>query len=135
MQMSYEAVIDTLAEQFTKASQGMPTITYDQLAKMLRDVPFNVPADQAGQMAAAADAKQDGFIDLEEFLPLALQLMGDSTRVGKKPVAGAFDESTEMIIELLRGAYEAGDVNEDGVLQPLEFVGLLAQPPFGLSYA
>ena len=49
-----------------------------------------------------------------------------------EPSSKAMSETTVMAA--LQKEYQAADVNGDGVLQPLEMVGLLTQVPFNLSY-
>jgi len=115
------------------------TLTPAQLGSMLMAPPFKMSENQVWSICSQTDANNDGVIDLEEFMPTMLAVMGfisgqsDPNKVSTKN--DLFDMSTQMIIELLREQYNHADTNGDGLLQPLEVVGMLVQPPYSLSHA
>jgi len=94
---------------------------------------FNLPPEVILKLAREADVNQDGVIEYEEFIPVMLRLVGappsyfdDTPEVAAD--MPAWDEVPEAMLEKYLGKlFAIGDTNGDGVLQPQEFLELLAR--------
>jgi Ca2+-binding EF-hand superfamily protein len=103
-----------------------------EFAELLSRSGFNFPAHVIVSLVKAADVNEDGVIEYEEFVPAMLGLMEAANEADLVPDVAEgvpmWDEvPDEMLERYLTKLFAIGDSNQDGVLQPKEFLELLTR--------
>ena len=137
--LSYDPALFTAAELehylkelFSIADEnGDGVLQPAEMAKLLQMSGFEFTSGQILDIVAAADLNGDGVIEYDELVPVAGEIMNTLPEGPEKPKAEkssgySWDQIPEDEMDAyLRKLFAIADENEDGVLQPQEFVKLM----------
>jgi len=84
-------------------------------------------------LVAKADTNRNGFIEYDEFIPVAMDILAARKEAGVKPMPRIQEVPQPMLERYFKKLFSIADVNGDGVLQPAEFSKLLSLSGFNFS--
>lgn len=98
-----------------------------EMAKLLQSSVFNISAGAILEAVAKADVNQDGVIEYDEFVPAAASVLRSylSTPAVPQSPYRWDDLPEEECTQYLQQLFAIADQNQDGVVQPQEFVELM----------
>jgi len=115
-----------LKKLFTIAdTNGDGVLQPEEMSRLLELSGFNFDKSHVSELVAAADTNQNGVIEYDEFIPVAMDILRGRKAAGLAPMPRMQDVPAPMLERYLKKLFNIADVNGDGVLQPAEFKKLL----------
>jgi len=136
---SIQDVPKAMLEQYLKKlfliadTNGDGVLQPAEFARLLKLSGFNFSPEQIQELGSAADVNQDGVIEYEEFIPVALDILSARKEAGAAPMPRIEDVPPAMMERYLKKLFAVADVNGDGVLSPAELKRLLSLSGFNFS--
>jgi len=114
-------------------TNGDGVLQPEELEKLLGLSGFNFSRDTVAQIMSRADVNHDGVIEYNEFIPMAMEIIGIRKEAGVAPMPRLAEVPAPMLERYLQKLFTIADTNGDGVLQPSEFKRLLELSGFNFS--
>jgi len=125
-----------LKKLFTIAdTNGDGVLQPEEMSRLLELSGFNFDKSQVSELVAAADANQNGVIEYDEFIPVAMKILQGRNDAGLAPMPRMQDVPAPMLERYFKKLFNIADLNGDGVLQPAEFKKLLQLSGFNIPSA
>jgi Ca2+-binding EF-hand superfamily protein len=96
---------------------------------------FNLDASQVNELVYRADSNNNGVIEYDEFIPVAMDILRSRKSSGRAPMPRIEDVPAPMLERYFKKLFSIADTNRDGVLQPNELQRLFQLSGFGFSKA
>jgi len=122
-------------------TDGNGSLDLDEMHSLLTHSGLNFPPEAIKHILVDADTDHNGMVDYEEFVPMMISIIGYHNQLKAAEEEGPIlnlpdlkSVSAPVLERYMKGLFEIGDSDENGVLDPQEVAVLLVKSGLDFSW-